>query len=142
MIAIDTNILVRLLVDDPGQPEQVHAARTLTQQAGTVHVPTIVLVECVWVLDSAYHFNKSALLTALSHLCGNDAFVLQDLESTIKALEYYREGTADFADYVILVQSQRQGLDLHTFDKRLARQPGVRLLETSAQLSSLQSPAC
>ena len=105
MIAIDTNILVRLLVDDPGQPEQVHAARTLTQQAGTVHVPTIVLVECVWVLDNAYHFNKSALLTALSHLCGNDAFVLQDLESTIKALEYYREGAADFADYVILVQS-------------------------------------
>lgn len=135
MIAIDTHILVRLLVDDPGQPGQVRAARTLAQQAGAVHVPTIVLVECVWVLDSAYHFNKSALLTALSHICGNDAFVLQDLESTIKALEYYREGTADFADYVILVQSQRQGLDLHTFDKRLARQPGVRLLETITQAS-------
>jgi len=135
MIAIDTNILVRLLVDDPGQPEQVRAARTLAQQAGTVYVPTIVLVECAWVLDSAYHFNKSALLTVLSHLCGNDAFVLQDLESTLKALEYYREGTADFADYLILVQSQRQGLDLHTFDQRLARQPGVRLLETIAQAS-------
>jgi predicted nucleic-acid-binding protein len=135
MIAIDTNILVRLLVDDPGQPEQVRAARILAQQTGAVYVPTLVLVECVWVLDSAYHFNKSALLTALSHICGNDAFVLQDLESTIKALEYYREGTADFADYVILVQSQRQGLDLHTFDKRLARQPGVRLLETIAQAS-------
>jgi predicted nucleic-acid-binding protein len=135
MIAIDTNILVRLLVDDPGQPEQVRAARTLAQQAGAVYVPTIVLVECVWVLDSAYHFNKSALLTALSHLCGNDAFVLQDLESTLKALEYYRDGTADFADYLILVQSQQQGLDLHTFDQRLARQPGVRLLETIAQAS-------
>jgi predicted nucleic-acid-binding protein len=74
-------------------------------------------------------------LAALNYLCGNAAFVLQDLESTIQALDYYREGTADFADYLILVQSQRQGLDLHTFDQRLARQPGVRLLETIAQAS-------
>jgi len=133
MIAIDTNILVRLLVDDPGQPEQVQAARALAQQAGVVYVPTLVLVECIWVLDSAYHFPKSALLTLLSHLCGNDAFVLQELESISKALDYYREGAVDFADDLILVQSQRQGLDLHTFDKRLARQPGVRLLETAAQ---------
>jgi predicted nucleic-acid-binding protein len=59
MIAIDTNILVRLLVDDPGQPEQVRAVRILAQKTGAVYVPTIVLVECVWVLDSAYHFNKS-----------------------------------------------------------------------------------
>lgn len=129
MIAIDTNILVRLLVDDPGQPGQVRAARNLVRQTGVVYVPTIVLVECVWVLDSAYHFNKAAILTALSHLCGNDAFVLQDLEATSKALDDYRQGSADFADSMILVQSQQQGVDLYTFDQRLARQPGVRLLE-------------
>jgi predicted nucleic-acid-binding protein len=33
MIAIDTNVLVRILVDDPGQPAQVDAARALASQA-------------------------------------------------------------------------------------------------------------
>ncbi|MCO6440817.1 MAG: PIN domain-containing protein [Nitrococcus mobilis] len=50
MIAVDTNVLVRILTDDPGQPEQVQAARALASRARKVYVPLIVMVECVWVL--------------------------------------------------------------------------------------------
>lgn len=42
MIAVDTNVLVRVLADDPGQPQQVAAARALVSEAGRVFVPTVV----------------------------------------------------------------------------------------------------
>ena len=50
MIAVDTNVLVRILIDDPEEIEQTQAARKLARAAGTVFVPQIVQVECVWVL--------------------------------------------------------------------------------------------
>ena len=52
MIAVDTNLLVRILADDPDQPAQVDAARTLASQSQQVFVPLIVQVETVWVLES------------------------------------------------------------------------------------------
>ncbi len=52
MIAVDTNVLVRILADDPGQPAQVQAARRLAGGAKQVFVPTVVQVETVWVLES------------------------------------------------------------------------------------------
>jgi len=51
MIAVDTNLLVRILADDPDQPVQVDAARALASQSQQVFVPLIVQVETVWVLD-------------------------------------------------------------------------------------------
>jgi predicted nucleic-acid-binding protein len=68
MIAIDTNVLVRLLVDEPGQPAQVVAARKLASDAHRVHVPLVVLVELVWVLESCYQVTKQQVVDALRHL--------------------------------------------------------------------------
>ncbi|MDQ2695754.1 MAG: type II toxin-antitoxin system VapC family toxin [Pseudomonadota bacterium] len=125
MIAVDTNVLVRILIDDPGQPEQVQAARALASQATKVWVPLIVLVECVWVLESAYRLDKAAVITALTHLHINAAFVLQDETTARKALNLFRASPADFSDCVILAQAQREGLDLYTFDKKLIRLEGA-----------------
>ena len=125
MIAVDTNVLVRILIDDPGQPEQVQAARALASGAGKVYVPLIVMVECVWVLESAYRLDKAAVITVLTHLHTNNAFVLQDEVITQKALDLFCADQADFSDCVILTQAQREGLDLYTFDKRLSRLEGA-----------------
>jgi predicted nucleic-acid-binding protein len=54
VIAVDTNVLVRVLVDDPGQKAQVAAARSQVKRAGQVWVAQIVQAETVWVLESAY----------------------------------------------------------------------------------------
>ena len=59
MTAIDTNVLVRIVVDEPSQPSQVIAARALASDAGEVFVPLVVLVEMVWVLESAYGLCKT-----------------------------------------------------------------------------------
>jgi predicted nucleic-acid-binding protein len=59
MIAVDTNVLVRILIDDPGATQQMQSARALRAKSETVYVPQIVQVETVWVLESAYGFDKT-----------------------------------------------------------------------------------
>jgi predicted nucleic-acid-binding protein len=78
MIAVDTNLLVRILADDPDQPTQVDAARTLAIQSQQVFVPLIVQVETVWVLESGYGLSRETVIQALEHLEVNQAFVLED----------------------------------------------------------------
>lgn len=65
------------------------------------------------------------MLTVLTHLHTNTAFVLQDEVITQKALDLFNASQADFSDCVILTQAQREGLDVYTFDKRLTRLAGT-----------------
>ena len=68
MIAIDTNVLVRVLIDEPSQAAHITAARALVADAGNVFVSQVVLIETVWVLESAYQLPKAEVLRALDGL--------------------------------------------------------------------------
>ena len=83
MIAVDTNVLVRLLINDPDSQTQVSLAKALLKRAKQVYVPQIVQIEMVWVLETAYGFDKSAVITVLKHLQQTLLFVLQDEASLI-----------------------------------------------------------
>lgn len=128
MVAVDTNVLIRLLVDDPGAVEQIEQARKSIQTAEQVYIPQIVQVECVWVLQSGYKFSKQNIVDRLGELAGNIRFVLQNSPSFLRALALFQGANADFSDCLILVESQAAECHLITFDKRLATQGGVRLL--------------
>ena len=75
MISVDTNVLVRILVDDTAQPGQVRAARETAKKAGAVFVPQVVQVETVWVLETAYGLDRKTLIDILEHLACNRCFV-------------------------------------------------------------------
>lgn len=121
MIAVDTNVLVRALVDDPGEPRQSAAARARLKQASEVFVPQIVQVETVWVLETAHALTKAEVVPVLEHLRDNGAFDIQNRACFEMALTEYREGSADFADYLILAESRSRSTQLLTFDKRLLK---------------------
>ncbi len=125
MIAVDTNLLVRILADDPSQPAQVDAARTLASQAQQVFVPLVVQVETVWVLESGYGLSKKAVFQALEHLEINQAFVLEDEDLSHRALELFRSSNADYSDCIILSNCRARDLELYTFDKRLSKLAGA-----------------
>ncbi len=127
MIAVDTNILIRLLVNDPGQPEQVEAARQHVKKEGAVFIPQVVQVETVWVLESAYKLVRRQIAPVLEHLDSNAAYTLQNRSSFQRAMKLYLKGNADFSDYLILAESQQEKLQLLTFDKMLGKQAGVIL---------------
>jgi predicted nucleic-acid-binding protein len=72
------------------------------------------------------------VLTVLTHLQTNTAFVLQDEVITQKALDLFNASQAAFSDCVILAQAQREGLVVYTFDKRLTKLEGAQAVQPSA----------
>ena len=128
MLAVDTNVLVRILIDDPASVRQCEAARRLAAEAESVYVAQVVQVETVWVLDSVYRFGRAKLADALMGLTTNRGFDLQRPEVFREALRKFRTGTVNFADYIILAEAHAIDTELATFDKKLSKQTGVRLV--------------
>lgn len=132
MLAVDTNVLIRALVDDPGAPDQCRTARRLLAREGRVHVTQLVQAELVWVLLHSMRHPREAVIGALAQLEAHPAVQLQSPDAFSAALEAMRKGF-DFADALIAAEAARMDLRLVTFDRKFARHPGVLLL--SAQLA-------
>ena len=128
MISVDTNVLVRILVDDPGAEGQMLVARKLLDSSSAVYVTQVVQVETVWVLESAYEFDKHAVCKVLEHLLEHQQFLLQAPDCFATALESFKKTSADFSDCLILAESFQQQTKLVTFDKKLARLKGAERL--------------
>lgn len=131
MAALDTNVLVRYLVQDDAA--QLAAATKLIRKcvsAGqSLFVPTSVTVELEWVLRSTYGFGKGDVVQVLSSLLSSAELVFQDEQALEVALLLFRKGSADFADCVhIALASEAGEQPLWTFDKRAAKVAGARLL--------------
>ena len=132
MAALDTNVLVRYLVqDDPVQGEL--AARLIgrgVRAGSSLFVPVSVLLELEWVLRSAFGFEKAAVLATLSRLLGSIELSFQAEGAVETALAQYERGVADFADCVHAALAIQAGeVPLWTFDKAAAKLTGARLLE-------------
>jgi predicted nucleic-acid-binding protein len=129
MIAVDTNVLVRLLVNDPREQAQIDIAKALLHEAKQVYVPQIVQVELVWVLETAYSFEKAEIIYSLHHLAEQPLFDLQHQELFLAALDTFQNCNADFSDCLILAESQHKHCELASFDKKLGKLQGVRRLK-------------
>lgn len=103
MIAVDTNILVRYLVDD----DRIQADKAARLLNGTVRVfiPKTVLLETEWVLRAVYRATPAEINAALSGVAGLRHIVVEDLEQVLSALEMHASGM-DFADAVHLTSSE------------------------------------
>lgn len=126
MRAIDTNILVRLLVrDDPRQLET--AEKFITKGAW---VSTLVLVETLWVLEAVYERSAAQIATAIELLLTHAALTLQDADAVAAALkQFQRHPTLGFSDCLILESARKAGhLPLGSFDRRLAKLEGAQRL--------------
>lgn len=128
MQAVDTNGLVRILITDDKQKEQVKLARQFAKKAQRLFVPQIVQVELVWVLDAAYGLNKSDIVRILQHLQANEAFHLQHASEFSEALQLYQLNNVDFSDTLIFIEGKKENCDVVTFDKKFSRLPKVKYL--------------
>ena len=129
MIAIDTNVLVRLLVKDSEAEEQSQLARQLLNKHGEVWVCRIVLIETVWVLQSTYKFTKEQIILVLEKLMQHSNIYLEDKASLDNALTIFSASNAGFADCLILNDAKHQQMVLHTFDRKLSHLHGAKLVE-------------
>ncbi len=130
MIGLNTNILVRFLVQD--EPLQLNKADHLIaglsiSQPG--YISLIVLAELVWVLRNIYRVKKIDILRTLWALARVNNIVLEQAGAVLKAIHLFRTSGADFADCLIAVAGMRANCAYtSTFDRKAARLPGMRLL--------------
>ncbi len=125
MISLDTNILVRIFVDDPGQPEQTKKARKIVNNYQTVYISQVVQIETVWVLSRAYDFSRKEIGLVLESLLNNQSFRLENETIFMLAYPLYCTSNIDFSDAVILQTSLKKNLELLSFDKKLQKHQGV-----------------
>ena len=126
MRAVDTNVLVRLIVRD--DPEQVQTAESFI--ASGAWVSQLVLVETMWVLDAAYDRTPEQIATAVDMLVDHKNLSIQDADVVISALAHFRKRPAlGFSDCLALEISRKAGhLPLGTFDRDLAKVAGAKRL--------------
>jgi predicted nucleic-acid-binding protein len=116
MIALDTNVVVRLLVDD--DPAQTRRARKLLESRSALVIPT-VLLETEWVLRGAYGIERSVILHSLRKLLGLPNVALASADAVSQALEWFGKGL-DFSDALHLALAA-DAEEFVTFDARLAK---------------------
>lgn len=116
MIAVDTNVLVRLVTnDDPKQSPR--AAQVFVED--DVYLSKTVLLETEWVLRSAYALSTSVIGSAFARLLEVPSVTLEDSPAVVRALNLYAAGM-DFADALHLASSTI-ATRFATFDKAFAR---------------------
>ena len=126
MLAVDTNVLVRLLVRDDAR-QALAADQVIAKGAWVSH---LVLAEAIWVLDAVYARTPKQLIAALDLLLTHESLVLQDADTVNASLTHFRAKPAlGFSDCLVLEIARKAGhLPLTTFDKAMAKLPGAQKL--------------
>jgi len=129
VIALDTNVLVRLLIEDDAA--QTHRAKALIRQCEqdgvACYVSEVVVCEVVWVLTSAYRVAREEVASLLRKLTFARQLTFDSTSRIRRATDAFASGRGDFADYLIREQASTRKCDyVATFDKALLKEPGFR----------------
>ena len=128
MIGLDTNVLVRYLTQDDAAQFQEAAALLvgLEKQRRTAHLSILTLCETVWVLARAYKIERARIAQTLALLLDTSLFTIEDKDAVRAAVDLYRAGKGDFADYLVGVRARQAGCTTTaTFDAALYAHPDL-----------------
>jgi len=116
MIAVDTNLLVRILTND----DPIQARRALEiLKSDDIFIPKTVLLETEWVLRHAYEIKRSNIILGFQKLLGLANVNVEDPDSIYQAVSWY-QNKLDFADALHLASSRRC-VGFATFDSSLIK---------------------
>jgi predicted nucleic-acid-binding protein len=126
MLAVDTNVLVRLIARDDAA--QVETAEAYIQKG--VWVSHVVLAETAWVLREIYNVGHEEIIKAIDLLLLNKSLTIHDAQVVAAALDQYRRRPRlGFSDCLVLEIARKAGhLPLGTFDRDLSKLDGAERL--------------
>lgn len=127
MIGVDTNILLRhILADDPKWSEKSSRfLRDFCSPERPGYVNAVTLAEVAWVLRGRPEYAKAKLIQVVESLVADENLVLGSRDVVASALDAFRNGPADFADYLVATLNADAGATpTYTIDKKaLKRAP-------------------
>ena len=130
MIGLDTNVLVRYIMqDDPKQSSK--AARLIESMTNKEpgFVSLVSVVELVWVLSSSYELTRLQIASTLELLLQSQELLIDRAEMAAKALRAFQAGKAEFADCLIERIAHSAGCSATmTFDVQASRTAGMSLI--------------
>lgn len=130
MIGLDTNVLVRYIMQDDARqsPLATRLLESLQPQAPGF-LALVSVVELGWVLSSAYGLDRAQLAQALEGLLRTKEIVVEQAETVWKALRVFQNTNADFADCLIERSAAAAGCQQTlTFDRGAVKGCGMALL--------------
>jgi predicted nucleic-acid-binding protein len=127
MRAVDTNVLVRLLVRD--DLDQVKVAESFI--APGAWVSHLVLAEALWVLEAVYDRTAEHIAAAVDRLLNHKELTIQDAEVVANASEQFKKRPSlGFTDCLVLEIARKAGhIPLGTFDRNLSKLDDAKRLE-------------
>ena len=131
MIALDTNVLLRLVLrDDPVQATIAERLMRDAKRDGTpLYVSDAVLCELAWVLKGFPALKRVDIAQLLADLLDAELIQVEGDRAAERAVRAYAEGPGDFADYLIRERALAAGATVvATFDRALKSDPGFRVL--------------
>lgn len=127
MTALDTNVLVRFLVQDDAKQHRRASAfvEAASKRNGSLLVVEVVLCELVWVLRYSYKVPRAKVVAVLRQLLQARQLKILAKDLVARAVDSYEAGRGDFADYLIREQALVAGADaVATFDRELRDDDG------------------
>jgi predicted nucleic-acid-binding protein len=130
MIGLDTNVLVRYIMQDDLKQSPL-ATRLIEARSveSRGFVPLVSVVELFWVMSSAYELDRGQLIAALEGLLRTKELVVERAEIVWKALRIFQTANVDFADCLIERSAAAAGCErTMTFDRGAPKNAGMTLL--------------
>lgn len=131
MMGVDTNVLVRFLIDeDKVQNQKARAFMLARRPDDPAFVSGVALVETIWILHRKLGYPMPQILAVLRDLLASDAIVVEFTEELDALLREDQGAKTGIADHVIAWTGARAGCRATvTFDRVAARDiPGMELL--------------
>jgi predicted nucleic-acid-binding protein len=134
MIGLDTNILVRYIMQD--DPKQARLAANLID-ACSVQAPGFItmvsVIELVWVLESCYAKKRADVALVLHRMLAADNLKVEQKPIVAAVVKLFSSSRCDFADCLIVKLSEHHGCKAtFTFDRHAANNSGMQLLPLKA----------
>lgn len=138
MTGLDTNVLVRYIAQDDEMQAQAATEfiETHCESGKKLFINHIVICELVWVFKKCYKLSKTKTVSILERILSTSQFAVENPQIIRQALNDYKQGSADFSDYVVGRTNQHcRCVKTVTFDRLAGKAEGFELLETEKSSS-------
>ncbi len=131
MNAVDTNILVRFLTkDDAQQSSLVYTLfKRAERQGEALFVPIVVVLEMIWVLESAYGITRAGIIASINDLLSMPILTFETQPAMQKFIVSARKNDFDLSDLLLAHSAAHSHCQkVYTFDKKASKFSRFELL--------------